>query len=181
MPGGEGFKLAMKTFSRTRPSIGAFAVGAARSAMEFALDHAKKRRAFGQVIDEFEGIGFKLAEMFQKVETSRLLTWRAAYEADSGRDPTIWASITKFYSTESAMEVANDALQICAGYGYTKFYPIEKFLRDIRVLTIYEGTSQVQRMVVSKYMTKDYQPIMPALEDLPAYELKMPKKPLGKE
>ena len=165
-PGGEGFSLGMRTFSRTRPIIGAFAVGAARSAMEFAIDYAKKRRAFGQKLAEFQNIQFMLAEMFQKVETSRLLTWKAAWEADTGMDPTITASMTKFYATEAAMEVANDALQIFGGYGYTKMMPIEKLLRDIRVLTIYEGTSQVQRIVVSRHVINKYERKMPALDDL---------------
>ncbi len=164
---GEGFVLAMKTFSRTRPIIGAFAVGAARSAMEFAIDYAKKRRAFGTKLSNFEAIQFKIAEMYQKVETSRLLVWKGAWEADSGIDPTINASIAKFYATEAAMEVVNDALQIFGGYGYTEMFPIEKLLRDIRLFSIYEGTSEVQRLIVSGYVLNSYQPVMPPLEDLP--------------
>lgn len=168
---GKGFLLAMKTFARTRPIIGAFAVGAARSCMEFAIDYAKKRRAFGAPISNFQAIQFKLAEMYQKVETSRLLVWKAAWEADQGPekkiDPTINASISKFYATEAALEVANEALQIFAGYGYTRFFPIEKFLRDIRLFRIYEGTSEVQRTIVSGHVLNAYQPVMPALEDMP--------------
>lgn len=164
---GEGFVLAMKTFSRTRPAIGAFAVGAARSAMEFAIDHAKKRRAFGAPIATFEAIAFKVAEMYQKVETSRLLTWKAAWEADAGKDPTLTASLAKFYASEAALEVAMEALQICGGYGYSKLYPLEKFLRDARVLTVYEGTSEIQRAVVAEYALEKYEPVMPPLEDLP--------------
>ncbi len=164
---GAGFVLAMKTFSRTRPIIGAFAVGAARSAMEFAIDYAKKRRAFGTKLSNFEAIQFKISEMYQKVETSRLLVWKGAWEADSGIDPTINASIAKFYATEAAMEVVNDALQIFGGYGYTEMFPIEKLLRDIRLFSIYEGTSEVQRLIVSGYVLNSYQPVMPPLEDLP--------------
>ena len=164
---GKGFVLAMKTFSRTRPIIGAFAVGAARSAMEYAIDYAKKRRAFGTKLSNFEAIQFKIAEMYQKVETSRLLVWKGAWEADSGIDPTISASISKFYATEAAMEVVNDALQIFGGYGYTKMFPIEKLLRDIRLFSIYEGTSEVQRLIVSGYVLNSYKPVMPPLEDLP--------------
>lgn len=164
---GKGFVLAMKTFSRTRPSIGAFAVGAARSAMEYAIDYAKKRRVFGTKISNFEAIQFKIAEMYQKVETSRLLVWKAAWEADNGIDPTISASIAKFYATETAMEVVNDALQIFGGYGYTKMFPIEKLLRDIRLFSIYEGTSEVQRLIVSGHVLNNYKPAMPPLEDLP--------------
>ncbi len=164
---GKGFVLAMKTFSRTRPIIGAFAVGAARSAMEYAIDYAKKRRVFGTKLSHFEAIQFKLAEMFQKVETSRLLVWKGAWEADSGLDPTITASISKFYATEAAMEVVNEALQIFGGYGYTRMFPLEKLLRDIRLFTIYEGTSEVQRLIVSGHVLNSYQPAMPPLEDLP--------------
>jgi acyl-CoA dehydrogenase len=168
-PPGEGFVLAMQTFSRTRPAIGAFAVGTARSAMEFATDYAKKRRAFGSKIANFQAIQHKIAEMYQKVETSRLLVWKSAWEADNRMDPTISASIAKFYSTEAALEVANEALQIFGGYGYTKMFPIEKLLRDARLYRIYEGTSEIQRYIVSGYAMNVYQPVMPPLEDLPLH------------
>jgi acyl-CoA dehydrogenase len=164
---GEGFVLAMKTFSRTRPAIGAFAVGAARSAMEFAIDHAKRRRAFGSSLAAFQAIEFKIAEMYQKVETSRLLTWKAAWEADAGKDPTVSASIAKFFASEAALQVASEALQVCGGYGYSKMFPLEKLLRDARVLTIYEGTSEIQRAVVAEHALERYEPVMPSLEDLP--------------
>ncbi|MCU0845689.1 MAG: acyl-CoA dehydrogenase family protein [Spirochaetes bacterium] len=164
---GEGFVLAMKTFARTRPIIGAFAVGAARSAMEYALDYAKKRRAFGGRISNYQSTQFKLAEMFQKVETMRLLVWKAAWEADRGMDPTITASISKFYATESAVQVMNDALQIFGGYGYTRMYPIEKLLRDTRLLPIYEGTSEVQRIIIAGYLLGSYRSIMPSLDEIP--------------
>jgi acyl-CoA dehydrogenase len=164
---GKGFVLAMRTFSRTRPVIGAFAVGAARSAMEYAVDYARKRKAFGTLLSNFEAIQFKIAEMYQKVETSRLLVWKAAWEADSGMDPTTSASIAKFYATEAAMEVVHEALQIFGGYGYTKMFPIEKLLRDIRLFSIYEGTSEVQRLIVSGHVLYSYKPVMPPLEDLP--------------
>jgi acyl-CoA dehydrogenase len=115
-PPGKGFTLAMQTFGRTRPIIGAFGVGAARSAMEFAMDYAKKRQAFGTPIANFQAIQFKIAEMYQEVETARLLTLKAAWEADQGMDPTLNASIAKFYATEVALEVVNEALQILCGY-----------------------------------------------------------------
>ena len=121
-PPGKGFVLAMKSFGRTRPIIGAFGVGAARSAMEFALDYANTRKAFGMPISAFQAIQFKIAEMYQKIETARLLTLKAAWEADQGIDPTLNASISKFYATEVALEVVSEALQIFAGYGYTKMY-----------------------------------------------------------
>jgi acyl-CoA dehydrogenase len=168
-PPGEGFVLAMQTFARTRPAIGALAVGAARSAMEFAIDYAKKRKAFGTQISNFQAIQHKIAEMYQKIETSRLLVWKAAWEADNNMDPTIAASIAKFYSTETCLEVANEALQIFGGYGYTKMLPIEKLLRDARLFRIYEGTSEVQRYIVSGYALNAYRPVMPPLEDLPIH------------
>jgi acyl-CoA dehydrogenase len=164
---GKGFVLAMKTFARTRPVIGAFAVGAARSAMEYAIDYARKRRTFGAPIANYQAVQFKIAEMYQRVETARLLTWKAAWEADQGLDPTIAASISKFYATEAALQVVNDALQVLGGYGYTRMFPLEKLLRDTRLLTIYEGTSEIQRMIVSGYALNTYTPVMPPLEDLP--------------
>ena len=166
---GHGFALAMRTFARTRPIIGSFGVGAARAALEYAIDYTKKRRAFGAPIANYQAVQFKLAEMYQKVETARLLTWKAAWEADQGLDPTISASIAKFYATESALEVANEALQIFGGYGYTKMFPIEKVLRDVRLLRIYEGTSEIQRMIVAGHVMENYQPSMPPLEDLPLH------------
>jgi acyl-CoA dehydrogenase len=180
-PPGEGFELAMRTFARTRPSIGAFAVGAARSAMEFAIDYTKKRRAFGTKIANFQAIQHKIAEMYQKVETSRLLVWKAAWEADQGLDPTITASIAKFYSSEAALDVGNQALQILGGYGYTKMFPIEKLLRDARLFSIYEGTSEIQRHIVSGYAMNVYQPAMPPLEDLPIHREIDPAELEGEE
>lgn len=171
---GEGFILAMKTFARTRPVVGAFGVGGARSAMEFAIDYTKKRRAFGSKIGDFQAVQFKIAEMYQKVETARLLVWKAAWEADKGLDPTINASIAKFYATETALEVVNEALQILGGYGYTKMFPLEKLLRDIRLLRIYEGTSEIQRMIVAAHAMSTYQPVMPPLEALPIFRDKNP-------
>jgi acyl-CoA dehydrogenase len=173
-PPGKGFVLAMKTFARTRPTIGAFGVGAARSAMEYAIDYAKRRQAFGMPISGFQGIQFKLAEMYQKVETARLLTWRSAWESDLGLDANISASVAKMYATESALEVADEALQVFAGYGYTKMFPVEKILRDVRLLRIYEGTSEVQRVVLAGYLLGSYEPIMPALEDLPIHREQNP-------
>ena len=105
----------------------------------------------------------------KKVETSRLLVWKAAWEADRAMDPTISASIAKFYSTETALEVANEALQIFGGYGYTKMFPVEKLLRDARLFRIYEGTSEVQRYIVSGYVMNAYRPVMPPLEQLPIH------------
>ena len=180
-PPGEGFVLAMKTFGRTRPAIGAFAVGAARSAMEFAIDYAKKRRAFGDPIANFQAIQFKIAEMYQKVETARLLVWKAAWEADKGMDSTLTASMAKMYSSEVAQEVLGEALQILAGYGYTKLFPVEKLLRDTRLFKIYEGTSEIQRMIVSGFALGAYEPAMPPLEDLPIQRVVDPEEMSAQE
>ena len=166
-PPGEGFVLAMKAFGRTRPAIGAFAVGAARSAMEFAIDYARRRQAFGSRIGEFQAIQHKIADMVQKVETARLLVWKAAWEADQGLDPTVAASVAKLYSSEIAVEIADEALQIFGGYGYTRLFPIEKILRDCRLFRIYEGTSEIQRQILAGHAMKAYRPVMPPLEELP--------------
>ncbi len=166
-PPGEGFLLAMRTFGRTRPIIGAFAVGAARSAMEYAIDYAKKRHTFGAVIANNQAIQFKIAEMFEKMETARLLVWKAAWEADQGIDPSISASIAKVYAAEKALEVVNEAMQIFGGYGYTRMFPVEKLLRDTRLFAIYEGTSEIQRVILSAHALFSYKPVMPPLEDLP--------------
>jgi acyl-CoA dehydrogenase len=135
--------------------------------MEFAIDYAKKRRAFGEPIANFQAIQFKIAEMYQKVETARLLVWKAAWEADNGIDPTLTASMAKMYSSEAAQEVLSEALQIFAGYGYTKMFPVEKLMRDTRLFKIYEGTSEIQRLIVSGFALGAYEPAMPPLEDLP--------------
>jgi acyl-CoA dehydrogenase len=175
-PPGKGFVLAMKTFSRTRPIIGAFAVGAARSAMEYAIDYAKRRKAFGMPLSGFQAIQFKLAEMYQKVETSRLLVRLSAWEADQGLDPTLSASITKFYSTEAALETVNDAMQILGGYGYTRMFPLEKLLRDVRLLMIYEGTSEVQRVIVSGHLLNAFEPAMHPLDQVPMLGSRNPEE-----
>jgi len=164
---GKGFGLAMQTFSRTRPIIGAFAVGAARSAMEYAISYAKKRKAFGSPLSGFQALQFKIAQMYQQVEISRLLVLKAAWEADEQKDPTISASIAKMYATEAAWQVADEALQIFGGYGYTRMFPIEKLLRDIRLYRIYEGTSEVKRLILAGHVLTNYTPVMPPLDELP--------------
>lgn len=166
-PPGEGFVLAMRTFERTRPIIGAFAVGAARSAMEFALDYAKKRHAFGKSLSEYQAIQFKLADMIQQVETARLLVWKAAWETDQGLDNALSASTAKYYGAEMAMRVVQQAMQLLGGYGYTRLYPLEKLFRDIRLFSIYEGTDEIQRLIVAAQALFNYRPVMPPLEDLP--------------
>ncbi|PKN33007.1 MAG: acyl-CoA dehydrogenase [Deltaproteobacteria bacterium HGW-Deltaproteobacteria-19] len=166
-PPGKGFVLAMKTFTRTRPAIGALAVGAARSAMEFALDYARKRQAFGTALSGFQNTQFRLAEMYQKLETARLLTWKSAWEVDSGMDATTSSAISKMFATEAAWQIVDDAMQIMGGYGYTRMFPMEKLLRDVRLLKIYEGTSEIQRLILAATVLGSYRPVMPSLHDLP--------------
>ncbi|MHA1294743.1 MAG: acyl-CoA dehydrogenase family protein, partial [Promethearchaeota archaeon] len=164
---GKGFSLAMKTFSKTRPIIGAMATGLARSALDYAIHYVKKRRAFGQKLSDFQSIQFKLAEMFQKIETARLMTMKAAWDADNKKDPLLWASMTKYYASEIALEVASESLQCFGGYGYTKYMPIEKLFRDAKLYQIYEGTTEIQKIIISRYVLGEYKPIMPPLEDVP--------------
>ncbi len=173
-PPGKGFILAMKTFTRTRPAIGALAVGAARSAMEFALDYARKRQAFGTPLSSFQNTQFRLAEMYQKLETARLLTWKSAWEVDSGMDATTSSAISKMFATEAAWQIADDAMQIMGGYGYTRMFPMEKLLRDIRLLKIYEGTSEIQRIILAGTVLGSYRPVMPSLHDLPVTGIPAP-------
>ncbi|OPY87075.1 MAG: Acyl-CoA dehydrogenase [Syntrophaceae bacterium PtaU1.Bin231] len=173
-PPGKGFVLAMKTFTRTRPAIGALAVGAARSAMEFALDYARKRQAFGTPLSSFQNTQFRLAEMYQKLETARLLTWKSAWEVDSGMDATTSSAISKMFATEAAWQIADDAMQIMGGYGYTRMFPMEKLLRDIRLLKIYEGTSEIQRLILAGTVLGSYRPVMPSLHDLPVTGIPAP-------
>ena len=170
---GSGFATAMKTFAMTRPSIAAFATGLARSAMEYAREYAKKREAFGQKLGEFEVIQFKLAEMFMKVEASRSLYLKAAWAADTTPDATIPASVAKAYATDAAMQIASEAVQIHGGYGYIDQYPLEKLFRDAKLYQIYEGTSEVQRLILGRYMLDGYRP---AMDSLPRWYNKDPPK-----
>jgi len=150
----------MKTFAMTRPAIAAFATGLARSAMEYARDYVNKREAFGDKLSNFEAIQFKLAEMYMKIEAARLLYLKAAWTADFVGDSTIPASAAKAFATDVAMEVASEAVQIHGGYGYIDQYPVEKLFRDAKLYQIYEGTSEVQRLILSRFVLSGYEPAM---------------------
>lgn len=154
---GEGFKIAMRTLDRTRPPIAAGAVGAARAAMTYAKNYAKERKQFGQPIANFQGIQFMLADMAVKIESGRLLCHKAAWLLDQGQDELggYYSALAKRHSADMAMEVATDAVQIYGGYGYTKEYPVEKIMRDVKLVQIYEGTSQVQKIVIARHLLKD--------------------------
>ncbi len=151
---GEGFKIAMKTFDRTRPWVGALATGLMRRALDESVAYAKERTTFGVPIGHHQGIQFILAEMAMKIEATSLLTKRAAWQVDRGNPASIDSSLVKAFGADSAMAVTTDAVQIFGGYGYSREYPVEKLMRDAKLLQIYEGTSQVQRMVIGRHVLK---------------------------
>ena len=149
---GDGFKIAMQTLDGTRPGTAIGAVGVARAAFEYARDYAKERVTFDQPIAMHQGINFLIADMATKIEAARLLTWQAAWMFDSGwgRKATLYSSMAKRFAADTAMEVTTDAVQIFGGYGYIKEYPVEKLMRDAKLFQIYEGTSQIQRLVIAR-------------------------------
>jgi len=153
MLGGESqsaFYGAMKALEASRPVVASGAVGVARAAYEYALDYSRKRKAFGAPIAKKQGIAFLLADMKMKVDAARLLTWRAGWMLDQGMPMNKEASIAKLYAADIAMEVTTDALQIMGGTGYMRDEPVEKWMRDAKVFQIWEGTSQIQRLVISR-------------------------------
>jgi len=160
---GRGFVLAMQTFAHTRPAIGAFAVGCARSAMEYSIDYAKKRETFGRPIGNYQVIQEKIANMYKDIEAARLLTYKAAWEADQGMDNNLSSAIAKAFASDVAMNVTTEAVQIFGGYGYLRTYPVEKLFRDAKLYQIYEGTSEIQRIVISRFVMKRYEHAMPFL------------------
>ncbi len=145
-----GFKLAMRTLDMTRTSTAALAVGVARSAMEHSLAYAQERKCFGQAIAAFEGIQFMLADMARDVEAARLLTWRAAWSVDQDSIDSTTSAYAKLFAADMAMRVTTDAVQIFGGNGYMREYPVEKLMRDAKLAQIYEGTSQIQRLVIAR-------------------------------
>lgn len=149
---GDGFKLAMGAFDRTRPAVAAEAVGLSQRAMLCAIDYAKERMAFGKPIAENQGISFLIAEMARDIEAGRLLVWKSAYEVDQGRKNTYYASIAKMFAADTCMRITTDAVQVLGGYGYSREYPVEMLMRDAKIFQIYEGTSQIQRMIVSRHL-----------------------------
>ena len=147
---GEGFKIAMRTIDYARAGVAAMAVGVARAAYEHAADYSRQRVQFGQPIAMNQAIHFLLADMATDIEAARLLTWKAAWLADQGKRNTKESSFAKAFAADLAMRAATDAVQIFGGYGYMKDYPVEKLMRDAKLLQIFEGTSQIQRMVIAK-------------------------------
>ena len=148
--GGEGFKQALAVLDTGRIGIAALSVGLAQGALDAAKKYAKERQAFGKPISEFQGIQFKLADMATDVAAARLLTYRAAMARQQGEDINLIAAQAKLFASEVAQRVATEAVQIHGGYGFIKDFPVEKYYRDVKILTIGEGTSEVQKMVISR-------------------------------
>jgi alkylation response protein AidB-like acyl-CoA dehydrogenase len=151
---GEGFVDSLRILDGGRISIAALAVGIAQGAYEAALKYSKQRKQFGRFISEFQAIQNKLADMATEIDAARLLTLRAAWLKDSGKSVNKQSAMAKLYASESAVRVANEALQIHGGYGFTKDYPVEKFYRDVKLCTIGEGTSEIQRLVIARQLLK---------------------------
>ena len=149
--GGSRSSTALKTFELTRPSVAAQALGVARAALEYAIDYAKQRTAFGRPIIEHEGVAFMLADMALETDAARLLTWRASWMAKNGGDfPHAEGSMSKLKASETAVRVTEGAIQVLGGYGYVKDFPVEKWYRDAKIFTLFEGTSEIQRLVIGR-------------------------------
>ncbi len=150
-----GFKTFLKTLTGGRISVAALAVGTAMGAYEKALHYANEREAFGKKIHKIQSVGFKLADMATRIDAAKLLTFRAAWNRDHGRDVLKSAAMAKLYASEVAMDVATDAIQIHGGYGYVKEYDVERYFRDAKVLEIGEGTSEIQRLIIKREIMKE--------------------------
>ena len=151
---GEGFKIAMMTLDGGRNGIAAQAVGIAQGALDAAVDYAKEREQFGKPIAAQQGIGFKLAEMATSVEAARLLTYQAAWLESAGLPYGKESAMSKLFAGDAAMKVTTEAVQVFGGYGYTKDYPVERYMRDAKITQIYEGTQEIQKLVISRMLTK---------------------------
>src|SRR5947209_37709 len=146
----KGFKLAMMTLDRTRPGVAAMATGIARAAFEFATDYSRERVQFGVPIAMHQAIQFMIADMATEIEAARLLTWKSAVMLDNGERNTLVSSHAKHFAADPAMHVATDAVQVYGGYGFIKEHPVEKLFRDAKIMQLYEGTSQIQRLVIAR-------------------------------
>jgi acyl-CoA dehydrogenase len=147
---GDGFKIAMRTLDFTRPGTAIGAVGVARAAFEYAAEYSKGRVQFGMPIAMNQGVNFMIADMATKIEAARLLSWQAGWMIDNGMRATLQSSYAKRFAADTCMEVTTDAVQVLGGYGYMKEYPVEKLMRDAKLFQIYEGTSQIQRLVIAR-------------------------------
>ena len=145
---GEGFMIAMKVFDRSRPGVAAAATGVARRALDEAVKYAGERTTFGKPISQYQGVGFILADMKIRVEAARSLTWKAAWLIDHNKRNTTEAAVAKAFAADAAMQNATDAVQVFGGNGYSREYPVEKLMRDAKIYQIYEGTTQIQKMII---------------------------------
>ncbi len=147
-------QAAMRTFEASRPTVGAMAVGIARAAYEYSLDYAREREQFGRKIGDFQAVAFKLADMKTQIDAARLLVWRAGWMARNGKEfSSAEGSMAKLYAGETAVKVTEEAIQILGGNGYTREYPVERWHRDSKIFTIFEGTSEIQRLVIGRTVT----------------------------
>jgi acyl-CoA dehydrogenase len=149
-PEGMGWRLAMSAFDHSRPVVASAAVGLARAAMEHAIEYAKERKTFGKPLYAHQAIAFKIADMAKDIEAARLLVWKSGWTIDNGQRNTLYASMAKCFAADTAMKTATEAVQIFGGYGYSTEYPVEKLMRDAKIFQIYEGTSEIQRIIISK-------------------------------
>ena len=147
---GQGFKIALSSLDGGRINIGAIAIGVAQAAFEVACNYAREREQFGHPISAFQGIQFMLADMAMKIEAARLLVYEAAYKLDRGQSASMYASMAKCFATDTAMEVTTNAVQVLGGAGYVRDYPVERYMRDVKVAQIFEGTNQIQRIVIAR-------------------------------
>lgn len=154
---GTGFIWAMKTFDVSRPGIAAQAIGLAQGALDEAVSYAKVRQQFGRPVIANQGLSWMLAEMATKIEAARALTYATVRTIDSGaKDYSKFSAMCKMYASDMAMEVTTNAVQVLGGYGYMKEYPVEKMMRDAKILQIYEGTNQIQRDIIGLALNKEY-------------------------
>ncbi len=151
---GGGFKVAMQTLDQSRPPIAALATGIAQRALDESVGYARERRAFGVPIGDFQAVQFMLADMAKEIEASRLLTLQSAWMLDQGLRASKHSSMAKCFATDAAMRISTDAVQVFGGNGYTKDYPVEKLMRDAKLMQIYEGTNQIQRVVIARELLK---------------------------
>jgi alkylation response protein AidB-like acyl-CoA dehydrogenase len=152
-PPGTGFATAMRTLDHTRVTIAAQALGIAQGALDFALGYVQERKQFGKHIADFQGIQFMLADMGMKLEAARQLTYAAAAKSERGdADLTYFGAAAKCFASDAAMSITTDAVQLLGGYGYTKDFPLERMMRDAKITQIYEGTNQVQRIVMARQL-----------------------------
>lgn len=153
---GDGYKQAMQILDGGRIAIAALSVGIAQAALNHSIKYAKQRKQFGKTLSEFQGIQFKLADMATEVEAARLLTWKSASLKDEGKDFKFSASMAKYFASEIATKATNEAIQIHGGYGFIKEFPVEKLYRDVKLMTIGEGTSEVQKMIMARHLVEIY-------------------------